>query len=141
MDQLHKKYPRLKEATGYNVILNPGDMIFMPRNCWHYTRYLDAATSATYVFYVRKFWQFYGHLTGYFFLGYKWHTTSLKISEWTLFKKFSFMYAMSKGWKKFLFKIIENVSYIFLLPLISIGAITYHKIKKFKSNHSVDDAE
>jgi hypothetical protein len=129
IDQLHKKYPRLKEATGYNVILNPGDMLFMPRNCWHYTRYLGTSTSATYVFYTHKFWQFYGYFTGYFFLGYKWHTTSLKISEWTLFKKFSFIYGMSKGWKKFLFKGIENVSYIFLLPLISIGAIVSHKIR------------
>lgn len=130
IEQLQKKYPRLKDATVYNVILNPGDMIFMPRNCWHYTRYLDASTSATFVFYTNKFWQFYGHFTGYFFLGYKWHIASLNISEWALFKKFSLVYAMSTGWKKSVLKCIENISYIFLLPLISIGAIVSYKIRQ-----------
>ncbi|PWY53960.1 cupin [Legionella qingyii] len=132
LDQLHKKFPRLKKATGYNVILNPGDMIFMPRNCWHYTRYLEGSTSATYVFYTSKFWQFYGYFTGYFFLGYERHTATLKISEWSLFKKFSLIYAMSDGWKKFGLKAVENISYIFLLPLISIGAIATHKIRLFR---------
>lgn len=134
LEQLQKKYPRLKEAAVYNVILNPGDMIFMPRNCWHYTRYLDASTSATFIFYTNQFWQFYGHFTGYFFLGYQWHTTSLKISEWILFKKFSYIYAMSTGWKKFFLKCIENISYIFLLPLISIGAIFSPKIRRLIRN-------
>jgi hypothetical protein len=129
IDQLQKKYPRLKEATVYNVILNPGDMIFMPRNCWHYTRYLEASTSATFVFYTNRFWQFYGYFTGYFFLGYKGYTTLLKTSESTLFKKFSFIYAMSTGWKKLFLKGIENISYIFLLPLISIVALVSYKIR------------
>ena len=132
LDQLQKQYPRLKEAIGYNVILNPGDMLYMPKNCWHYTRYLEAAASATYIFYTKPFWQFYGHFTGYFFLGYKWRATSLKISEWPLFKRFSLMYAMSNGWKKFVLKGVENISYIFLLPLISIGAIVSHKVKILK---------
>lgn len=129
IDQLQKKYPRLKEATVYSAILNSGDMIFMPRNCWHYIRYLDASSSATFVFYTNKFWQFYGYFTGFFFLGYKWHNASVKIGEWSLFKKFSYIYAISTGWKKFFLKCIENISYIFLLPLISIGAIFSNKIR------------
>lgn len=131
---LEKKYPRLKEATGYKVILNPGDMIFMPRNCWHYTQYLEPSTSATYIFYTNKLWQFYGYFTGFFFLGYKWHYASLKISEWSLFKKFSLMYALSKGWRKILLKCIENISFIFLLPLVSLITIVCFKIKVLKKS-------
>ena len=129
IEQLQQNYPRLNQALGYHVILKTGDMLFMPRNCWHYTRYLDASTSATYIFYTNKLLQFYGYFTGYFFIGYNWDTLPFKIAEWPLFKKFSDVYAKSAGWKKYLLKAIEQLSYIFLLPIISIGVVVFIKIK------------
>ena len=65
MATLCKQFPRINQAEGYNVTLETGDMLFMPKNCWHYTTYLDASASASYVFYPKKILQFYGYLTGH----------------------------------------------------------------------------
>ncbi len=37
----YKMYPALKKATGYEVILNPGETLFMPSGYWHYIEYVD----------------------------------------------------------------------------------------------------
>ncbi|WP_392538384.1 cupin-like domain-containing protein [Legionella sp. 227] len=118
-DLLSKQFPRLNQAEGYDITLERGDMIFLPKNCWHYTTYLEASAAATYIFYPRKFYQFYGYFTGYFFMGYK-SPNGFKICDWPLFEKFSRNYALAEGKKKYLFKIIEILSYIVLLPTISI---------------------
>src|SRR5882762_7313499 len=36
------KYPALKLAKGYEVILNHGDTLFMPAGYWHHMEYLDS---------------------------------------------------------------------------------------------------
>lgn len=36
------KFPALKYATGYDLILNPGDTLFMPAGYWHHMEYIDA---------------------------------------------------------------------------------------------------
>ncbi|KTD11712.1 eukaryotic small stress protein PASS1 [Legionella gratiana] len=118
-DALCHQFPRLNQAEGYNIILEPGDMLFLPKNCWHYTTYLEASAAASYVFYPNKLLQFYGYFTGYFFMGYK-EANGFKIADWPFFKKFSERYAVAEGKKKFLFKLIEVISYAFLLPIISI---------------------
>ncbi|KTD53511.1 eukaryotic small stress protein PASS1 [Legionella santicrucis] len=118
-DSLCQQFPRLNQAEGYNVTLGPGDMLFLPKNCWHYTTYLEASAAATYVFYPNKLFQFYGYFTGYFFMGYK-EPSGFKIADWPFFKKFSEDYALAEGRKKHLFKIIESISYAFLLPAISL---------------------
>lgn len=38
----YKKFPALKFAVGYDVILNPGDTLFMPAGYWHHMEYIDA---------------------------------------------------------------------------------------------------
>lgn len=38
----YQKFPALKYATGYEVILNPGDTLFMPAGYWHHMEYLDS---------------------------------------------------------------------------------------------------
>ncbi len=40
-----EKYPALKKAEGYEVILEPGETIFMPSAYWHHITYLDAGYS------------------------------------------------------------------------------------------------
>jgi hypothetical protein len=36
------RYPALKLAKGYEVILNHGDTLFMPAGYWHHMEYLDS---------------------------------------------------------------------------------------------------
>lgn len=134
LSTLYKTFPRLKQAEGYKIVMEKGDMLFLPKNCWHYTRYLDAASSATYSFYPQKILQFYGCLTGWFYQGYKTEAGIFGISHWSIFKKFSRHYAFSTGTIKFFLKIIETVSFVFLLPTFSmLGRVFYHlKLKQRK---------
>lgn len=37
-----KKFPALKYAKGYEVIMEPGDTLFMPAGYWHHMEYLDS---------------------------------------------------------------------------------------------------
>lgn len=121
MDELNKKFPRIKQAEGYEVILEKGDMLFMPRNCWHYTSYIEPSASASYVFYPKKFFQFYGYITGFFYMGLLGEAEGgLGLAAWKPFQKFCSTYAFSEGKRKYLFKLIETILYIFLLPIISI---------------------
>lgn len=137
MDKLQEQFPRLKQACGYHVILRQGDMLFMPRNCWHYTRYLEASTSATYIFYPKKLLQLYGYFTGYFFLGYDWNILPFKIARLSLFAQFSRLYTKADGWKKRILKGIEVTSYIFLLPIVSMGTVLFLKLKTIKDKYKV----
>ncbi len=38
----YKQFPALKKATGYEVILDHGDTLFMPAGYWHHMEYLDS---------------------------------------------------------------------------------------------------
>lgn len=38
----YEKFPALKYAQGYDLILNPGDTLFMPAGYWHHMEYLDS---------------------------------------------------------------------------------------------------
>ncbi len=38
----YEKFPALKLAKGYEVILEHGDTLFMPAGCWHHMEYLDS---------------------------------------------------------------------------------------------------
>ena len=38
----YEKFPALKYAQGYEVILNHGDTLFMPAGYWHHMEYLDS---------------------------------------------------------------------------------------------------
>ena len=131
LDKIREQFPRINNAEVYNVILEQGDMLFMPKNCWHYTRYLDASSSATYVFYPKKFLQFYGYFTGYFYVGYK-SEAGFKIANRPLFQKFSRRYALSSGIPKYFYKIIESILFIFMLPIISILYVISFKVKQFR---------
>ncbi len=38
----YEKFPALKLAKGYEVILEPGDTLFMPAGYWHHMEYLES---------------------------------------------------------------------------------------------------
>jgi hypothetical protein len=38
----YEKFPALKHAAGYDLILNPGDTLFMPAGYWHHMEYIDS---------------------------------------------------------------------------------------------------
>ena len=38
----YEKFPALKLAEGYDLILEPGDTLFMPAGYWHHMEYLDS---------------------------------------------------------------------------------------------------
>lgn len=120
-EQLEKEFPRLKQAEGYEVTLEKGDMVFMPKNCWHYTQYIDASAAASYIFYPKKFFQYYGYITGFFYMGLLEKVRGgLGLYSFPGFKQFSKAYALADGKKKFFYKIIENILYFSLLPFVSI---------------------
>lgn len=38
----YDKFPALKYAVGYDVVLQPGDTLFMPAGYWHHMEYIDS---------------------------------------------------------------------------------------------------
>jgi hypothetical protein len=40
-----KSFPLIQQADFDEVILHPGDMLFIPRWCWHFISSIDAATA------------------------------------------------------------------------------------------------
>ena len=38
----YEKFPALKNANGYDLILNPGETLFMPAGYWHHMEYIDS---------------------------------------------------------------------------------------------------
>ena len=44
----YRRFPRLRGATGYEVVLAPGEMLFIPAGWWHQVWSLDEAISINY---------------------------------------------------------------------------------------------
>ncbi|KTC92120.1 cupin-like domain-containing protein [Legionella cincinnatiensis] len=130
LDLVSKDFKKLEQAEGYQVLMEKGDMLFLPRNCWHYTTYHEASSAATYVFYPHKFFHFYGYFTGHFFLGYK---VNSEISEWPWFKSFNKHYVFASGIKKYYLKAVEKIILAILFFPISIRNIISNKTNPDKS--------
>lgn len=126
LSSIRSQFPRINQASGYNVMLEKGDMLYIPKNCWHYTIYHDASSAAGYSFYPKKLMQFYGYFTGFFYMGYK-ARSGFNMSNWPIFQKFSRNYALSSGKIKYVYKFIELTSYLFILPIVSVMTIISQK--------------
>lgn len=133
LDTIHQQFPRINQAEGYQVTLEKGDMLFMPKNCWHYTEYLEPSSAASYAFYPKKYLQFYGYITGYFYIGYK-SAPGFAIAHSPFFIAMSQKYALATGAKKYIFKFFERMAFILLLPAISLSYLISLKVKRFKKS-------
>jgi ribosomal protein L16 Arg81 hydroxylase len=45
-----EKYPEFAKATPMDVVLGPGDFIYIPSRTWHYVRSLTASCSLNFLF-------------------------------------------------------------------------------------------
>lgn len=50
IDQEYKEFPKFKQAKFQEYILNPGDMLFIPKGYWHYVESLSISFSISYWF-------------------------------------------------------------------------------------------
>ncbi|MCX8143258.1 MAG: cupin-like domain-containing protein [Bacteroidia bacterium] len=48
MEELQTHFPKLKEAKGYEVILNPGEALLMPPGCWHHIEYIETSIAISF---------------------------------------------------------------------------------------------
>ena len=46
----HEKFPLFKDAVGFECILNPGEMLYIPPKCWHFVKALDPSCSVSFWF-------------------------------------------------------------------------------------------
>lgn len=44
----YAKFPGLQYAKGYNIMMDPGDSLFMPSGYWHYVIYLEGGFAVSY---------------------------------------------------------------------------------------------
>lgn len=128
MDVLTNDYPRIKNAVGYEVFLEGGDMLFMPKNCWHYTEYLEPSTSAAYAFYPNKIHHILGFFTGLFYMVFS--PQCCGFAKWKSYQKFVKNYAMSEGANRLLMKFIEIALYPIVFP---IAAFSFYIRLNFKN--------
>ena len=45
-----KDYPDFSKARGFECILNPGDLLYIPPRCWHFVKSLDTSFSVSFWF-------------------------------------------------------------------------------------------
>ena len=43
-------YPKFRETPGWEVVMEPGDMLYIPPKCWHYVKALDESCSVNFWF-------------------------------------------------------------------------------------------
>lgn len=48
VDPDYARHPRFREARGYEVILDPGDMLYIPTGCWHQATTLEPSIAVTF---------------------------------------------------------------------------------------------
>ncbi|SEG08810.1 cupin-like domain-containing protein [Marinobacterium lutimaris] len=123
-DKSMKRYPDLAKATCYDVVLSPGDMIYMPKKCWHYIEYIEHNVSATFAFYPKRIDQLLGTLSGVFYLGFSFQ--GMGLDKTPTYKKFSKRYIHSRGLKRLGYKVIESLAFVAIYPVC-----LYTTINKF----------
>lgn len=49
-EEIVKKFPKFKEAKGFECILSPGDVLYIPPKCWHFVKSLSKSCSLSFWF-------------------------------------------------------------------------------------------
>jgi len=49
-ENIVKKFPKFKEAKGFECILYPGDVLYIPPKCWHFVKSLSKSCSLSFWF-------------------------------------------------------------------------------------------
>ena len=49
-DQIVQKFPNFSHATGFECILNPGDILYIPPKCWHFVKSFSTSCSLSFWF-------------------------------------------------------------------------------------------
>jgi len=49
-EEIVKKFPKFKEAKGFECILSPGDILYIPPKCWHFVKSLSKSCSLSFWF-------------------------------------------------------------------------------------------
>lgn len=50
-EDLFRRFPALKHAVGCDVLMHPGDVLYMPEGSWHYMEYTEPNLSYTFAYY------------------------------------------------------------------------------------------
>ena len=46
----HEKFPLFANARHMDVVLGPGEFVYIPARCWHYVRALTTSVSLNFLF-------------------------------------------------------------------------------------------
>jgi ribosomal protein L16 Arg81 hydroxylase len=49
-EEILKKFPDFGSAQGFECILMPGDLLYIPPNCWHFVKSLSTSFSVSFWF-------------------------------------------------------------------------------------------
>ena len=49
-EEIVQEFPKFSEAKGYECVLNPGDMLYIPPKCWHFVKSLSTSCSLSFWF-------------------------------------------------------------------------------------------
>jgi lysine-specific demethylase 8 len=49
-DAILKSFPEFSRARGFECILDPGDLLYIPPSCWHFVRSLSTSFSVSFWF-------------------------------------------------------------------------------------------
>lgn len=128
LDSRAAGFPRLHNATCYDVDLKPGEMLYMPKRCWHYIEYAEPSASATFGYYPRKPDQLLGRASGLFYLGFTEHM--LRWNHSHIYRRFASAYAHATGTKKVLLVAMEKAAFIALFPLCAFGFLVYQAFRR-----------
>lgn len=129
LDQLLAEFPRLAGAGGYDVILEPGDMVYMPKQCWHFVEYFEPSAAVTYVFYPRKRDHLLGYVSGVFYMGFGF--LGLKLDSTSLYRRFAEEYAFATGASRLMYRVTE----VLLTPVIAAVCIPYFLLSLRNRKH------
>lgn len=114
LNKTAEKFPLLRNARGYEVTIRPGEMLYMPEQCWHCVVYIEPSAAVTHSFFPKRIDYILGLFSGRFYMGFSF---GLKLDRMKLFRRFGRKYSASTGLMRGLLRGVELVSMLILGPL------------------------